>query len=175
MGIKELIDNNANILQVNKHKENGLHIAAKLGIVSIVTYLIENTNLNINAQNIYGNTPLHNAIFSCSYKQPIEAHIQIIKILISNDQLNVNLTSNCGSILHSALNAPFSAFESLCVHPDIDFELKNRDQKTVEQIATEENRSDILNCIKQTKILRNKPINIQPNTNLRKREHNLCS
>lgn len=62
--LQNLVQNGASSRVLNKRKENALHKAAAYGSVEGLSYLLENLRLDVNAQDIYGNTPLHHAVVS---------------------------------------------------------------------------------------------------------------
>jgi len=62
--LKQIVDiYRANVFLLNKRGENILHLTATLGHRNILTYLINDQNMNVNQQDSFGNSPLMYALF----------------------------------------------------------------------------------------------------------------
>ena len=74
---------------------NQLHNACERGDVEEVTALLSNEGRDVNARNIYGESPLHVA---CKY-----GHLEIVKVLLKFHKCDLNIQNSYGNTpLHVA-------------------------------------------------------------------------
>jgi len=85
-------DTNNNILMIYLYSRIDPSVMVRANDeLDFITYLVFNTNLNINAQNIYGDTALMTALELYD-----ELSYDIINILLRSEQINVNIQNDSG-------------------------------------------------------------------------------
>ena len=68
---------------VDHYGDSAAHYCAKFGFFELLTFLIKNTNININLRNTFGDTPLHYASLN-EYKDIVKSNFKLIVILFFN-------------------------------------------------------------------------------------------
>lgn len=81
-----------NVNLLNKNGSSPLHIAVNKLHVDCVGLLIQH-NCDINAQDIYGDTPLHDIISKTKKLNYSPKSVQILDMLLYSDVINVELVN----------------------------------------------------------------------------------
>lgn len=119
-----------------------LHTASQNGHYEIVSYLIQQQDIDINAKNIYGSTPL---IFAAS-----KGHLDIVKLLLKNGADIGIKTYYLASILHAAVYHNQSiVVEYLLNHAPELIEVQTIDGVTALDVAYDQKNETIINMFKQ--------------------------
>lgn len=62
--IKKFLEHDVNMMIIDNRMNTLLHLATKYNSINTLEFLCSNKELNVNVQNEYGSTPLHNAAFN---------------------------------------------------------------------------------------------------------------
>jgi serine/threonine-protein phosphatase 6 regulatory ankyrin repeat subunit A/serine/threonine-protein phosphatase 6 regulatory ankyrin repeat subunit B len=140
--IQRIMINTTDINAIDKDNWNALHYATswsdKPGAYDIVKLLIEH-NIDINLQNQYGKTALHNAIY---YGEPL-----IAKLLIdSNIDVNIVTKQNYNALHYVTNNFDMTTFD-LLLNTNIEINKQNNEGETVLHCLIEKSNIDAANKI----------------------------
>lgn len=146
---KNILNQNLNIIQIDIEKKSednedsyAIHLAAKTGNVTICKLLLEKIK-NVNVKQKYGYTALHIAVSM--------HHTQVVDELITDQRIDLNVQDSGGwTPLHLAAQFRFSDIAQLLLKnsPRIDVNIRTFDGKTAFDLASNENRVDIIKLLK---------------------------
>ena len=132
--IKLLIDlKQFNVNQkINQENETLLHYYCKTNNCQMAKYILEKgNNVDVNAKNIYGATPLHEAIKAKDN--------DCVLLLLNDKRTDVNALdeNNQTPLHHSARNWSQTSLTDILMHPKINVNLVDKDGKTALFVACE--------------------------------------
>jgi len=119
--IKSLLLRKAKVNSKNAKQETALHIACRYGLRNILESLLKfGKNVDINAVDKDGNTPLH---YACYGK-----YTSIVKILLREEQINVNLTDPNGDspLMIAVYNNHADTVLELLKYPKTNIDMLNK-------------------------------------------------
>lgn len=114
-----LIDAGADLSHGNKEGETCLHTACNLGDASLTSFICSHPNINIDQQDLDGNSALH---IAC-----IQGHLDCAKSLIATGATLDLPNSVCATPLHLALSSKHSHVAMYLLHAGADSDVQDWD------------------------------------------------
>lgn len=131
-----LIDAGADLPHCNKEGETCLHTASNLGDSNLVSFLCSQPNINIDQQDLDGNSALH---IAC-----IQGHLECAKTLVESGATLDLPNSVCATPLHLSLSAKHSHIAMYLLHASADSDVQDWDGDSPLHFAA---RQGLLNAV----------------------------